>query len=261
MHAARCPDEWKRMYTLGTGIWQRLTQKSNYYIVIVGLDNAGKTTFLEQIKSRFICNYQMLNPLNITSTVGLNVGSIDLGSIRLNFWDLGGQDELQSLWHKYFDDCQALIFVVDSCDPQRFPEVGAAFMGSIDLGSIRLNFWDLGGQDELQSLWHKYFDDCQALVFVVDSCDPQRFPEVGAAFRLVMDSEAVQKMPVLVVSNKSDLEECAGTEEIKDLTSDDRHLGDLALIPISALQGLNIERCVRWLCTVLKTNRNNNDLS
>ena len=28
------------------------------------------------------------------------VGKIDLGSVRLNFWDLGGQEELQSLWDK-----------------------------------------------------------------------------------------------------------------------------------------------------------------
>ena len=28
------------------------------------------------------------------------VGKIDIGGIRLNFWDLGGQEELQSLWDK-----------------------------------------------------------------------------------------------------------------------------------------------------------------
>lgn len=28
------------------------------------------------------------------------VGKIDVGSVRLNFWDLGGQEELQSLWDK-----------------------------------------------------------------------------------------------------------------------------------------------------------------
>ena len=28
------------------------------------------------------------------------VGKIDLGHIRLNFWDLGGQEELQLLWDK-----------------------------------------------------------------------------------------------------------------------------------------------------------------
>jgi GTPase SAR1 family protein len=30
----------------------------------------------------------------------LSVGKIDIGNVRLNFWDLGGQEELQSLWDK-----------------------------------------------------------------------------------------------------------------------------------------------------------------
>lgn len=30
----------------------------------------------------------------------LLVGKIDIGHVRLNFWDLGGQEELQSLWDK-----------------------------------------------------------------------------------------------------------------------------------------------------------------
>lgn len=78
---------------------------------------------------------------------------------------------------------------------------------------------------------------------------------------LVMNNEAIQKMPVLVVCNKSDIEECAGTEIIKVLTTDERHIGDLALIPISALQGLNIDRCMRWLCTVLARNHCSNNTS
>ncbi|KAG8255032.1 ADP-ribosylation factor protein 1, partial [Homalodisca vitripennis] len=43
-----------------------------------------------------------MNPSKITTTVGLNIGKIELSGIRLNFWDLGGQEELQSLWDKKF---------------------------------------------------------------------------------------------------------------------------------------------------------------
>jgi len=28
------------------------------------------------------------------------VGQVDMEGVRLNFWDLGGQEELQSLWDK-----------------------------------------------------------------------------------------------------------------------------------------------------------------
>lgn len=41
-----------------------------------------------------------MNPSRITTTVGLNIGKIDVDGVRLNFWDLGGQQELQSLWDK-----------------------------------------------------------------------------------------------------------------------------------------------------------------
>lgn len=67
----------------------------------------------------------------------------------------------------------------------------------------------------------------------------------------VMNCEAVQRMPILIVCNKCDLEECIEAECIRRLISDDRHRGDFALIQVSALQGLNIDRCIKWLCTVL----------
>lgn len=41
-----------------------------------------------------------MNPSKITTTVGLNIGKIDIAGVSFNFWDLGGQEELQSLWDK-----------------------------------------------------------------------------------------------------------------------------------------------------------------
>uniref|UniRef100_A0A915ISI3 ADP-ribosylation factor-related protein 1 n=1 Tax=Romanomermis culicivorax TaxID=13658 RepID=A0A915ISI3_ROMCU len=115
------------MYSLLSGLWHHLFRKDEYFVVILGLDNAGKTTFLEQTKTKFNANYKMLNPKKITSTVGLNIGKIDIGAVRLNFWDLGGQEELQSLWDKYYAECHGVIFVVDSTDKERLKESHQAF--------------------------------------------------------------------------------------------------------------------------------------
>lgn len=41
-----------------------------------------------------------MNPSKITTTVGLNIGKIDIAGVQFNFWDLGGQEELRSLWDK-----------------------------------------------------------------------------------------------------------------------------------------------------------------
>lgn len=45
-------------------------------------------------------DYKRLDPSRITSTVGLNTGQVEVTGMSIQFWDLGGQSELQSLWDK-----------------------------------------------------------------------------------------------------------------------------------------------------------------
>lgn len=94
------------MFSLLYGFWQFMFQKDEYYVLILGLDNAGKTTFLEQAKASLNPNYKTLNLTKISCTVGLNIGKIASEGVVLNFWDLGGQSELQCLWDKV---CTILI--------------------------------------------------------------------------------------------------------------------------------------------------------
>ena len=106
-------------------------QKDEYCVVILGLDNAGKTTLLEHIKRKFVSTYKGLPFEKISATVGMNVGRIDISSVRLIFWDLGGQQELQSLWDKYFVDCHGVIYVIDSSDQARLEESYQSFETAI----------------------------------------------------------------------------------------------------------------------------------
>ena len=88
------------MFSLLYGLWKYLFRREEYFVLILGLDNAGKTTLLEQAKTKLNKNYKGANLNKITATVGLNIGRIDTDGIVLNFWDLGGQTELQTLWDK-----------------------------------------------------------------------------------------------------------------------------------------------------------------
>ncbi|XP_032734665.1 ADP-ribosylation factor-related protein 1 isoform X3 [Lontra canadensis] len=115
------------MYTLLSGLYKYMFQKDEYCILILGLDNAGKTTFLEQSKTRFNKNYKGMSLSKITTTVGLNIGTVDVAKARLMFWDLGGQEELQSLWDKYYAECHGVIYVIDSTDEERLSESKRAF--------------------------------------------------------------------------------------------------------------------------------------
>ncbi len=83
-------------------------------ILVLGLDNAGKTTLL-----RFLAQE---DPTQTTPTQGFNVKSIVKDTFKLNVWDIGGQKEIRKYWENYFDNVDGLIFVVDSSDDYRVTE-------------------------------------------------------------------------------------------------------------------------------------------
>lgn len=48
-----------------------------------------------------------------------------------------------------------------------------------------LNFWDLGGQKELHSLWAQYYDEAHGIIFVVDASDKARIEAVRIALGII----------------------------------------------------------------------------
>ncbi|KAI3659475.1 hypothetical protein MP638_004537 [Amoeboaphelidium occidentale] len=122
------------MYTLLTGLYKHLARKEEYNVLVLGLDNAGKTTLLEKIKSLYL-GVPGLPPDKITPTIGLNIGKLDIGHSRLQIWDLGGQTDLQKIWNEYYDSCHAIMFVIDSCDVSRIAEVLQVFENVISSSS------------------------------------------------------------------------------------------------------------------------------
>lgn len=77
-------------------------------IVIVGLNNAGKTTILYKLH---------LGQVVLTQpTIGSNVEEVIHGNLTFQVWDLGGQENLRATWTTYFEETDAIVFVVDSND-------------------------------------------------------------------------------------------------------------------------------------------------
>eukprot|EP00043_Microstomoeca_roanoka_P001821 m.34827 g.34827 ORF g.34827 m.34827 type:complete len:198 (-) comp11066_c0_seq1:105-698(-) len=114
------------MFTLLSGLWQRWQQRYEYYVLIIGLDRAGKTTFLEKVKEVYVAGYPQ-GGKKIVPTVGLNVAKILFQSIRLVLWDVGGQADLQELWQNYYREAHGIIYVIDSTDPDRLLESKQVF--------------------------------------------------------------------------------------------------------------------------------------
>ncbi|KAL3926999.1 MAG: hypothetical protein SGPRY_003031 [Prymnesium sp.] len=91
-----------------------LLGKKQCRILMLGLDAAGKTTILYQLK--------LGEMTNTAPTLGFNVETVAYKNIEFMVWDMGGQDAIRQLWQHYYKNAQALIFVVDSADEERLAE-------------------------------------------------------------------------------------------------------------------------------------------
>jgi len=77
-------------------------------LLMLGLDNAGKTTILKKINGEDIST--------ISPTLGFNIKTMELDGYKLNIWDVGGQKSIRSYWRNYFEQTDGLIWVIDSAD-------------------------------------------------------------------------------------------------------------------------------------------------
>lgn len=88
--------------------------KDNFKIVILGLQNAGKTTILYRLSLGQLVSTQ--------PTIGSNVEEISHNNVKFQAWDLGGQETMRSVWDVYYINTDGIIFVIDSADLDNYEE-------------------------------------------------------------------------------------------------------------------------------------------
>ncbi|XP_057186604.1 ADP-ribosylation factor-like protein 13B isoform X3 [Triplophysa rosa] len=83
-------------------------------LVMVGLDNAGKTATVRGIQGE--C------PLDVAPTVGFSKVDLKQGKFEVTIFDLGGGKRIRGIWKNYYSESYGVVFVVDSSDVQRIQE-------------------------------------------------------------------------------------------------------------------------------------------
>ena len=82
--------------------------RNNFKIIILGIQNAGKTTILYRLSIGQL--------VKTTPTIGSNVEEISYNNVKLQAWDLSGQESTRSVWNEYFINTDAIIYVIDTHD-------------------------------------------------------------------------------------------------------------------------------------------------
>ncbi|XP_053562014.1 ADP-ribosylation factor-like protein 13B [Bombina bombina] len=101
---ANCCDWLKR--------WREPVRKVT--LVIVGLDNAGKTATVKGIQGE--------SPEDVAPTVGFSKADIKQGRFEITMFDLGGGKRIRGIWKNYYAESYGVVFVIDSSDINRMEE-------------------------------------------------------------------------------------------------------------------------------------------
>jgi len=97
-------------------------------IVVIGLENSGKTTLLSVLAHG--------EPVETVPTIGLNVKVFRKNNVDIKCWDIGGQTQYRSEWSRYTRGCDAILYVVDAAAPQKMSTAKKELHKLLDDGSI-----------------------------------------------------------------------------------------------------------------------------
>lgn len=80
-------------------------------ILILGLDNSGKTTIIKKFNGE--------DTSKISPTLGFQIQTFNFQGYKLCVWDIGGQESIRTYWRNFFEKTDGIIWVVDSSDLMR----------------------------------------------------------------------------------------------------------------------------------------------
>ena len=95
-------------------------------LLMIGLDNGGKTSILAVVQDRFSIIKSLL------PTRGVKREKLDFFGYPIISWDLGGQVQYREKLYfnrpeLFFTEADIILYVIDSQDPDRFPEAANYF--------------------------------------------------------------------------------------------------------------------------------------
>uniref|UniRef100_A0A0N5A6S6 ADP-ribosylation factor-like protein 8B n=1 Tax=Parastrongyloides trichosuri TaxID=131310 RepID=A0A0N5A6S6_PARTI len=83
--------------------------KKSMEITLLGLQNSGKTTFMNVVSRDYFSE-------DMIPTVGFNSTKFVKGNVTIKIWDVGGQPRFRIMWERYCRGVNVIVFMIDLAD-------------------------------------------------------------------------------------------------------------------------------------------------
>ncbi|XP_035703961.1 ADP-ribosylation factor 4 isoform X2 [Folsomia candida] len=103
-------------------IWTKLFGVRKKRVLMVGLDNAGKTTLLYRLKTGKVVETSPTNCFNLET--------FEHGDDIIEVWDIGGRWTIRT---HFYPNTDGLIFVLDGADKSRIDEANLSLLQTEDV--------------------------------------------------------------------------------------------------------------------------------
>ena len=219
--------------------WQSLgLSNKEGSLLLLGLDNAGKTTLLHRLSSGGDVRPFPPTDRPRHDSFVLSTTNNAAKNIRFKAWDLGGHEAVRHLWEDYVPQVSAVLFVIDVTDPQRFEEAGYELDALLVGNTHSENNRTVVEEEE-------------------DEEDGEAEGGAAAAPKAAPRGGPLAHLPIAVLLNKCDLmDQAASTHDVLQAI-DFTHLqtmhpqDKLQVFRISVLTGEGYPDAFRWVASFL----------
>ncbi|GFH06256.1 ADP-ribosylation factor-like 6, partial [Haematococcus lacustris] len=251
----------------------------NVNVIVVGLDNSGKTTTIQRLKVRN--SYLSILKRFITQDVHLFEPFIFTYSPQLSCHKpVAGSHSAVHAMIQCCVNCHGLIRanqccvnchgLIRACQQQavhcctllqpkekQAAEVAPTYGFNVDefhKGPLKFTVFDMGGAGRYRSLWEEHYREAQSVIFVLDSADRIRLVVAKDELDNMLRHPNLGKVPILFLANKKDLPTALTPVELAQaLRLEDIKDRPWQIVPSNALTGEGLDRGTEWLADKLST--------
>ena len=125
----------------------------------------------------------------------------------------------------------------------------------LKMGNLVLNTYDLGGHETARKIWKDYFPAVNAILFLVDAVDVNRFPEAYKELKEILETPELVNIPIAILGNKIDMAGAVSVEELKAALHYDELLANenrpMEIFMISVTKKIGFTQALEWVSSKL----------
>lgn len=132
--------------------------------------------------------------------------------------------------------------------PSTIPTIGVNLV-TVTHNRKKYTFRELGGA--MGPIWNNYFKEATSLVYVIDIANQTQVASACIQLLEVLSSKQTQDMPVLLIFNKIDSQDCMSMSEIsaiirlREVQANARQ--DITVLECSFREGTGLDLILKWL--------------